>query len=218
MKKVCVSIFLFVILSICFPDQNAIADDGKQVVLKDDGTWEIISNNDAANTEIYNFRKTRWGMSQAEVTAIEGEPLLRQNTYLAYSVNVNSIDAVLAYYFLNDRLHMAKYLFQVNHASENEYLHDYYNMSTLLKKKYGEPTEEKTIWSDDLYKYDSDEWGFAVSIGDAIFYSRWETEDTIITILLSGDNYKISHQIEYIDPKTSGKAQEEREGKALDDL
>jgi hypothetical protein len=64
-------------------------------------------------------------------------------------------------------------------------------------EKYGNPYDEKEYWSDDLYKDDYSKYGFAVSLGHLSYTTEWRSPTTIIFAWLDGDNYKISHGVQY---------------------
>jgi hypothetical protein len=88
-------------------------------------------------------------------------------------------------------------MFIQEHSNKNSYINDYDEMNETLKQKYGVPKETKKTWLNDLYRDDYDSWGFAISLGHLAYYSVYETESTTITILLQGENYDISHGVEY---------------------
>lgn len=50
-----------------------------------------------------------------------------------------------------------------------------------------------------MYKDNSEDWGFAISLGDLAMISQWFTDTTEIGLTLSGDNYEIIFGIIYRD-------------------
>jgi len=74
---------------------------------------------------------------------------------------------------------------------------DYKNLKDILMEKYDKPIVDKIEWKNDLYKEDKSEWGFAISVGDLVYDTRWEANDTEICLRLSGDNYKIYLVLRY---------------------
>jgi hypothetical protein len=147
-----------------------------------------------------DFRKAKWGMSVAQVKATEsGKPdeiQKGQKKLLVFQDDVSGVPCKVAYIFVNDKLVRAKYRDIADHVNKNAYLSDFEHLYSALRKKYGE-SEEKTIWVDNLYRNDPDEWGMAVSTGHLLKYASWETTTTTITIGLSGDHFEIDLQIEY---------------------
>ena len=96
---------------------------------------------------------------------------------------------------------------------------DYKNIKKLLIKKYGAPKEEGKYWSDDLYKDDKSDYGFAVSVGDLAYAARWQTEKTGIVTTLDGGNYEIDHIIVYSGKIEAAKeAEKSKEENTLDNL
>jgi hypothetical protein len=146
-----------------------------------------------------DFRKIKWGMSQEEVTSIEGSPDDIKLEYIGYyGLTVAEIDVLLVYYFNgDDQLYKAIYASAEEHTNRNDYITDFDNLSSALTEKYGDPLESDTIWKDDLYQDDPSEWGMAICVGHMMKYAKWETDTTNITIVITGDNYEISTMIGY---------------------
>jgi hypothetical protein len=145
-----------------------------------------------------SFRNTKWGMTRTEVKATESKPPTSEaDNALIYSDSLAGLDAFVVYIFAADRLVRAKYTLIEDHTNKNDYINDYDSLKTSLAVKYGEPQEHDTIWKRDLYKSDHDEWGFAVSHGDLVYTEKWETQETTIFHALYGDNFKITHVVEY---------------------
>ena len=122
------------------------------------------------------------------------------------------------YYFVNDKLWKGVYIFSETHTNKNKYIEDYLSITKILKKKYGDPTETDVLWSNDLYKNDYSDWGFSVSMGYTTFYSQWKTENTSISIILSGNNYKLSHKLAYESTIYSAEFEESKNQENLDDF
>lgn len=86
-----------------------------------------------------------------------------------------------------------------NHTNDNDYISDYESINEALKSLYGEPDGEFIDWKNDLYKNDPQQYGFAVSAGHLVYGARWTANDGSIVIhMLSGDNFEISHDLDYI--------------------
>ena len=146
----------------------------------------------------YDFRKTNWRMSKEQVKATEkGEIAFEDEEEINYKVEINRSEFLCAYFFLEDKLYRSGYLLNETHTNENDYIDDYKNLKDILIKKYEKPAKDKIEWKNDSYKYDKIEWGLAISVGDLIYDTRWETNNTEITLRLSGDNYKIYLVLRY---------------------
>lgn len=166
-----------------------------------------------------HFRNTHWGMSREEVKNSEDLELVReQEDVLMYQTNLSGFKAFIGYIFTNNKLTRAKYLITETHSNENDHISDYNDLNDLLEKKYGEPIEKDKHWKDDLYKDDYSDWGFAVSLGHLAYFTKWETESSYIVHALSGENYEISHQIEYGGKEYMDYEQKIKEEKTMDEL
>lgn len=157
------------------------------------GSLVLVSMIIAQNTDSFDFRKTRWGMSKKEVLKIEKEKLLStdDSTVLVFSSEINSLDCGIVYQFAEDKLAKAGYLITEEHTNKNDYINDYDNLKEILIKKYGAPLRSGKVWKNDLYKDSPEDWGFAISIGHLGYTSKWETPRTEINLGLNGDDYKI---------------------------
>ena len=92
-------LFFTVVLSlifggITFADQFAFTEDGRKVLLRDDGTWEYVK-------EQYDFRKVRWGMTKAQVKEIENSKLVdEKDATLTYRTSVDNMACLAIYSFV----------------------------------------------------------------------------------------------------------------------
>jgi len=144
------------------------------------------------------FRTTKWGMNKSEVITLEGEPSENIDGALFYNSKlVGGILGDIVYVFVNDALVRTKYNFKEDHSNKNEYLKDYAKIKNVLEEKYGEAYTDRNSWSKDLYKGDVQNYGMAVSVGHLIMQAGWLNLDTDILTSLSGDNFKISHIVQY---------------------
>src|ERR1700730_8032194 len=102
-----------------------------------------------------DFRQTRWGMTQeqglatessrpSEVRRSSGEVIVQYD-----SIRSAGLDSRVMYIFANDKLVRAKYLFDVEHDNQNDFIADFRTVEPLLREKYGKPANERAIWTDD---------------------------------------------------------------------
>lgn len=147
----------------------------------------------------YDFRNVNWGMNKEEVKSAEtaDEFLELEDGTYSYKVDVAGLDSYLFYYFVENKLASSAYIFLVEHSNENLYIDDFYDLKTLLIKKYGEPASNIIHWDNDLYKDSEQDYGFAVSIGHLEYFTKWETDKTTIGLNLYGDNYDIYLSLDY---------------------
>ncbi|QEN05205.1 hypothetical protein EW093_10935 [Thiospirochaeta perfilievii] len=155
-----------------------------------------------------------------EVASIETMEKLESGSdkVLMFNGNISGLDCVIVYFFTNDLLTGGRYYFTEKHSNKNDYLIDFNNMEELLTKKYGEPTEEDDFWKNDLYKDDYQYRGMAISMGHYVKYATWEGDETDIEISITGENYSISHQIDYTSVELKDMKEAAFEGEAMDEL
>ncbi len=128
------------------------------------------------------------------------------------------LSTYVGYVFPNNRLIRSRYLITEEHSNRNDYIQDFTSLKLLLIKKYGSPEEDRIYWKRDSYKDMPDHWGFAISTGDLLYYSVWQTEDTEISMTLDGDNYEIFLLIDYTGKEFKDQELQTKEAEALDDL
>lgn len=212
--KLCIfPLVIFLWTTLGFAQQNATTDDGKKVLLKKDGTWEYTKD-EPKKTTTFDFRKVAWGMSKKQVKATESNMVVVDNdSVLAYTGRVSGKKALISYSFTNSKLVQAIYVFLTDHTNKNDYIVDYENVKETLTNKYGTPKSDDVDWRNDLYKSDDSEWGFAISLGHLNYRSNWETESSEITLLLTGENYKIQLITKYASKQFEGLEETARQKK-----
>jgi len=71
----------------------------------------------------------------------------------------------------------------------NEFI-DYYDaLKTSLINTYGQPADDQSVWTNDLYQPLPDYWGIAVQMGHLRYQATWNTLDGTITIALTGNHH-----------------------------
>jgi len=149
-----------------------------------------------------DFRNSRWGMKKDKVLSTEkNQPTeaapFNQYFIVVYAGKVADIKVDYGYYFLDDVLVRAGYIFNETHLNSNEYINEYNKLKEVLTRKYGSPIKSDSYWYNDLYKNRPQDYGTAISIGHLAFQSDWETDRTLIRLSLKGDNFKISMDLHY---------------------
>jgi len=211
------AVILFSALTVCAADIGGVTSDGKSVILKEDGTWEYAKA-PPSSTES-DFRKAKWGMTKAQVKASETFTVTKDmGESILYTGTLASFDVVVGYVFAGGKLVRAVYLVNEEHMNKTDHITDYNSLKELLVKKYGEPAEDESYWKQDLYRDDPQHWGMAISVGHLVYYTKWETDRTDITMALSGDNFEISHKIEYRSKNLGALEEKEKEAAAVGDL
>ena len=164
----------------------------------------------------YDFRNTNWGMSKEQVKVTEDKkPDFEDDATLGYDVKIGGDDFACMYSFLQDKLYNSGYAFTGKHTNKNLYINDYEKLKETLTKKYGKPIRDiPGLWKNDLYKSDKQSWGMAVSVGHLVYGTSWETPTTKISLMLSGDNFKISLVLSYTSKELEEWADKIKEEKA----
>jgi hypothetical protein len=148
-----------------------------------------------------DIRNSSWGDSISAVKLNEKVDFKDVSTdgitILYYDTEVGGLSVSIAFLFINDKLFKVRYLFDEEHADEDGYLTDYLSVKKLLDSKYGD-SDTQQRWNNDLYKSDTQKYGFATSIGHVVFQDDHENEKTNIIHVLQGDNYKIKHVVDYL--------------------
>lgn len=71
----------------------------------------------------------------------------------------------------------------------NEFIDYYRALKASLTEHYGQPSEDRTVWTNDLYQPLPDYWGIAVQMGHLRYAAGWNTADGSITIELTGNHH-----------------------------
>jgi len=165
----------------------------------------------------YNLRKTKWGMSVAQVKSSEPLEVVKEDKdFLGSKTIVIGKDVLLGYFFVDNQLVRARYVLAESHTNENDFITDYNDFKKILTKKNGKPKQDETFWKNDLYKDDYSHWGTAISLGHLVYLSSWETQDTEINLILAGENFDISCIVEYRSKKLKEIEKKAQEKKALE--
>lgn len=152
----------------------------------------------ASTDDNYTFRKTKWGMSMAEVKSSEAiEPSHATEEILGYNTIVLDKNVFLIYIFSGNKLIRCKYILAQDHSNKTDFIQDYADFKKILAEKYGKPKQDEVIWKDNLYRKEPSQWGMAVATGRLVYFSVWETSESKIICLLQGDNFEIKCIVEY---------------------
>jgi len=170
---------------------------------------------------LWDFRQTRWGMSEAEVRAAEGGApgsvsQADHGVILRYdSIPVAGMPAHVVYIFASGKLVRAKYVFDKEHTELNDFISDFRSIEPVLREWHGKPANERAIWEDDSTQLEPKSYldqdratpssilpsdplvGLAVALGHLRLFTQWQDPRTRITHALTGEDSRIVHQIEY---------------------
>lgn len=152
-----------------------------------------------------DFRSVRWGMTEAEVKAVEGSVVDysgkldgRNAKYIGYDSSLMGNKVILAFYFGPDGLYEARYLWAESHSNESLFISDYESVKAQLTKKYGAPLWDHETWDTDSHKRNySDDKGRGLSYGYLSYETFYSTPRTYISMQMSADNFDVSFSIFY---------------------
>jgi hypothetical protein len=197
---------------------EALMADGTRVELRSDGTWTRVQPSGPI-LEAGGFRRAKWGATRSEVKASEGrEPDGGVDNTLGYAVTIAGLSATALYIFVSDTLVRAKYIITEPHSDYALNLRDFSALDQLLTSKYGEAIERNQFWSNDLYEDSPQEYGLAVAAGHMTRYYQWSADDTNIWLVITGDNFDIDLQIEYVGKEFEELENGRTKAATLDDL
>ncbi len=175
--------------------EEAITLSGQRVMLYKDGSWEYKRTKDP--NEVL-FRGVPWGATADEVRRqIKEKPLFDGEALVAFADTVGSLKAHCVFKLVGGRFVRGQYQFAEEHVSSNLFFEDFDQIDALLSKKYGKPATTEKVWKEDLFKDRPDKWGRAVEAGHLMVHSQWRAGQVTITHLLHGDNFKVTHRMEY---------------------
>jgi hypothetical protein len=118
----------------------------------------------------YDFRKTSWGMTRAQVKKQEAKkPLAENNKYIKYQTKLDYMRCLLYYFFEKDRLIRTYYEFKVFNGNE-----ELWYFLVPLFHKYGSPLSVKRKFNPASH-YNREYY---------YFRAQWTTKNTIIEITL----------------------------------
>jgi len=146
-----------------------------------------------------DFRDSLWGMTHGDV-GNKGEVITltpNLDVMMEEDCHVAGFSCIAAYYFLNDKLVMGKFIITTPHADKTLYLQDYDSLVTKLTAKYGKPVQNEFFWRNDLYRNDPEQWGMAVAVGHLSRIAHWVTPRTEVWLGLKGDNYEVHLRMDY---------------------
>ncbi len=196
----------------------AITDDGKKVILNDDGTWDEIAEPIVQDND-FDVRKVVWGMTVSEVRKSEAlEVLDAESNLLSYKTQIAGFEAFLLYDFLSNELCSVRYMFLHEHSDDGDFINDFDTLKDNLIKKYGKPSQDDRYFTDDLYEDTFGEWGMSLSRGKLSFFTKWNINNTEILLALYGDNYEISFNLSYTGLEYKTLLAQEGESQLFDDL
>ena len=145
-------------------------------------------------TQVLTFLQTvqaHWGQQpEALRRAVPGPVEKDEEGQLIYLRNLSDHGVLEGYEFRHESLIRGQYvLLQRPLNGLNEFIGYYHTLKDRLTTAYGSPTNDQTVWDNDLYQPVPSYWGVAVLIGHLHYHASWETEDGTITLELTGNRH-----------------------------
>ena len=146
-----------------------------------------------------------------EVRETKAEKVLRYD-----AVKLAGQSGKLFYFFAEDRLRRARYVFDTEHDDLDNFIRDFKAIEPTLTEQYGPCETSRALWDNPSFQYESKSYldsdrtttaeifpsdkfiGMEVAFGHLKLYTQWKAGRTKILHALTGENSRITHQIEYI--------------------
>lgn len=142
-----------------------------------------------------------WGDSRDTVLSDEiriNVTPIGQFDYLVYETSLGNIENIqLVYRFKDDKLVKGVFIFKINDFSPENAITQYETIKGLISQKYGNPSEDSTIWALPPGPENRIEWAQYLKNNQLILQSEWQNNETIIRHQLSEYNEKLHHQLVY---------------------
>jgi hypothetical protein len=151
----------------------------------------------------FDVRKARWGMTREEVKKSESLQLLSdKKDVVEYKFVLMGIKSRIQYKFQENRLAEADYVIEQDDVNPSRFYDDFKALKGFLRQTYNAPVSDEKIWTNDIYKADENNWGFAISLGFLTCKTSWQNATTRIYLTQTGGNHMINTRIQYgIRPK-----------------
>jgi len=168
--------------------------------------------------ESYNFRYTRWGMTEEEVIDSESklDPIEKSNNSIKYKTQVLGKNVEIVYQFAQNKLIGSSYKLDDNYLNSQHFINTYNNFKEKLAQKYGPAQKDKTIWLNDAYRNLRSKRGLALSLGHVEYLAIWETPSTTISCSLKEFNYYVNCSVNYWSKEFSALKEELKKEDNLD--
>ena len=148
----------------------------------------------------FDFRKTKWGMSQEEVLKAEGIPAKKiSKEIIFFKTALSKRNAEIEYHFSNGKLEKASYVIYEGYYAPQKHRNDYLMFDEILEKKYGKPSFHNNKWSGgESFKNDIDD-ATAIYFGYLTLETKWDVGKNSIGHIMhkAGSDGGIFHSISY---------------------
>lgn len=154
----------------------------------------------SSGKDSFDFRQTRWGMSQSEVKSSEkGTPTDERTEVITYVHEFGKMNVLTGYVFESGKLVSGGYVVLDRNEDLDDYIRDYENLKKSLIGQYGKPYVDESVWNiGEEPEDDPEKFAEAVCSGRLRYVTLWETETTLIKLTLDRrrDRCQIAIQFE----------------------
>ncbi len=200
MKKLIKIVLSLTLMTVLINDSNVFAD--KKIVLnnKNISKTKKVDKKELA----FDFRKTRWGMNFLQVQASENSnPVSTTSDVMVYKDKMLDNDVDIEYYFENNKLFKAAFIFGSSFINKQENIIYYQKIKEGVKAKYGRPSadnsKELDIMDENQYKHMAE----LLERGVNDYETIWTLPNTKIKLILKGKDMfsKLRLELGYISRK-----------------
>ncbi len=169
-----------------------------------------------AQNKTHDFRKTRWGMSPAQVKLTENAVPVSETGLPPYDLAISyrgkyeGLDSEIGYLFTNDKLVLGGYAVTNKYQDPQQYVKDYDRIKGVLTGEFGKPASDEKVWSPEEQEQKPEAYGKAVTEGRLILQSAWHTPETEIFLTLEGGNVNTILSVLYYSVKLNPRVEERR--------
>ena len=180
-----------------------------------------------AKEQVFDFRKTNWGMSIEQVKATENKkPDWESDHYIDldeeiqegksieyFPVEINGKNYTCQYVFLENKLYRGRY-----RSFGSDFFYEYEMLKGLLNKKYGKAVFDQELWLNPTYKDNSFYIEEAIKLGHLIKVIIWQTSTTHIKLKLGADTERIMLTVSYYSKELLKQKREKEEKERINKL
>ena len=155
-----------------------------------------------ASDDVLGFRSAGWGATEEQVVAAEGkDPDERlqsgERTEMFYSDKFAGRSCVVGYHFLRGRLARGIYRLADRPPDYLDYFTERQAFLRVLVGDYGEPLSDNTYWKYSTFKNYPPRWGTALAARHMAQFVRWETEKSVIVLVLGNRGHGVELTVEF---------------------
>jgi len=152
------------------------------------GVWPLHAQDSSVSGS--GFRGAAWGISQAEVLALEATAPFRVDESVAmFTGSYGGHPAHVIYFFVRDELVMGFYQLLIENEELDEYFENYYVLRDAISDQIGIPSAENWQFIDEQVEGQREMWGDALGFGLLKVETGWIYDRSAIGLRLSGGDF-----------------------------